>query len=334
MDLPLEHLRTFAAVIDEGSLEAAAKLLHISPSAVSQRLRSMEERSGAVLLHRTRPVAVTEAGSAVLRAARQIARVVDDVAAELDRRTVRGSLVRLVINADSLATWFVPALARAATETGARFEVLRADETVSTEKLRSGEAMAALTATPEAVPGCVSTLIGVDHYYAVASPEFYRTHFAEGVTASTLATAPMIEFDRHDMFQQRFLREFTASQRAHTQTRHIDPAASGPSHAAAEAKAAPATATATAAGQPAIAPPRHFIPSSAEFVAAITLGMGWGMVPRLQCADALSAGSLVELAPDTPLTLPLYWQRWNLRSPVLDDLTKIVVDAAQHALGE
>lgn len=312
MDLPLEHLKTFAAVIDEGSLEAAARLLHVSPSAVSQRLRNMEERTGSVLLERTRPVAVTASGATVLRAARQVARVVEDASAELDPGSVRGSLVRLVINADSLATWFIPALARAAAETGARFEVLRADETISTEKLRSGEAMAALTATSTAVPGCVSTLIGVDRYHAVASPQFFSEHFAGGVTPASLAAAPLINFDRHDMFQQRFLREFSARSGRGAGTGQL------PERASIEQLAAN--------------PPRHYVPSSAEFAAAIGLGMGWGMLPRLQCAGPLAAGELVDLAPHRPLELPLYWQRWNLRSPVLDTLSEVVAADARTAL--
>ncbi|MFT4232847.1 MAG: LysR family transcriptional regulator, partial [Leucobacter sp.] len=166
MDLPVEHLATFAAIIEEGSFEAAARRLHITPSAVSQRVRAMEQRVGSVLLRRTRPVETTAAGAAVLRAARQVERVLGDVAAELGQSggaaAGAGSLIPIVVNADSLATWFVPALARAARETGARFEVVRADETVSTERLRSGEVMAALTATAEAVPGCTSVRIGVD----------------------------------------------------------------------------------------------------------------------------------------------------------------------------
>ncbi|KAM9861937.1 LysR family transcriptional regulator ArgP [Leucobacter sp. BZR 635] len=296
MDLPLEHLRTFAAVVDEGSLEGAARLLHVSPSAVSQRIRSMEERTGSVLLTRSRPVAVTATGATVLRAARQIARIIDDASSELGQGSTQGALVRLVINADSLATWFVPALARAATATGARFEVLRADETVSTVKLRSGEAMAALTATEEAVPGCVSTRVGVDRYHAVASPAFVRAHLPDGPTPGALAAAPRIDFDRHDMFQDRFLREYAG------------------------------------APLPPSNPPRHFIPSSAEFVTAIELGMGWGMVPAVQCATPLAGGTLVEITPGNSLALPLYWQRWNLHSPVLDTLSEIIAAAASDAL--
>ncbi|MFC5337028.1 LysR family transcriptional regulator ArgP [Leucobacter denitrificans] len=292
MDLPIDHLRTLAAVVHQGSLEGAAKQLHITPSAVSQRIRGLEERVGSVLLRRTRPVSVTEAGAAVLRAARQVEQVVSDLASELEQGSTGGSLIPVVVNADSLATWFVPALARAARETGARFEVIRADETISTEKLQNGEAMAALTATREAVPGCTSSPIGVDRYYAVATPEFAVEYFASGLSAATLAAAPQLEFDRHDMFQQRFIKRITRAR---------------------------------------VDPPRHFVPSSAEFVMAIELGMGWGMVPRLQCAESLASGRLVEIMPGSHIDLPLYWQRWNLRSPVLDALSEVIADEARHA---
>lgn len=305
MDLPLEHLRTLAAIIDEGSLERAAAMLNVSPSAVSQRIRTLEERTGAVLLNRTRPVSVTETGATVLRAARQVARVIDDAASELSPDATSGSRVKLVINADSLATWFVPALARAARETGAWFEVLRSDQAQSTEKLRSGEVMAALTSTAEAVPGCVSELVGVDRYHAVCSPAFYEAHFAGGgtggpmggakigVTPEALAEAPHIDFDRSDHLQERFL---------------------------------------SAHGCENSAPSRHFVPSSAEFATAIELGMGWGMLPWRQCEAPLARGTLVELAPHRPLELPLFWQRWNLRSPVLDELSRIITEEAKRAL--
>ena len=293
MDLPVEHLTTFAAIIDEGSFEGAARRLHITPSAVSQRVKSMEQRIGSVLLRRSRPIELTPAGEAILRAARQLNRIMGDTARELGLDTDGTTVLPIVVNADSLATWFVPAIARAARETGAFFEIVRADETVSTESLRSGAVVAALTATKEAIPGCTSTPLGTDRYHAVASPTFVEAHFAAGLNAESLGTAPIIEFDRHDIFQQRFIRSITRVK---------------------------------------IAPPRHMVPSSHEFAHAIELGMGWGMVPALQCQEALQDGRLVELQPNSAIELPLYWQRWNLPSPLIDQLSQIVQEEAAAAL--
>ncbi|NLA65458.1 MAG: ArgP/LysG family DNA-binding transcriptional regulator, partial [Leucobacter sp.] len=179
MSLPVEHLTTFSAIVDEGSFEGAARRLHITPSAVSQRVKSMEQRLGTVLLRRSRPVEVTRAGETVLRVARQLDRLVDDAARELGFDHEGASVVPIVVNADSLATWLVPALAEAAATTGARFEIIRADEAHSVERLRSGEAMAALTATKDPIAGCTSARLGRDRYRAVAAPDFYEHHFAD-----------------------------------------------------------------------------------------------------------------------------------------------------------
>lgn len=296
MDLPVEHLETFAAIFDEGSFEGAARRLHITPSAVSQRVKAMEQRVGSVLVQRSRPVVATAAGSTILRLARQLDRLVDDAARELGGGPAGGTVMPIVVNADSLATWFVPALVRAARETGARFEVIRADETLSTEQLRRGEVMAAVTATKQPVPGCTSTRLGTDRYRAVASPAFAAEHFANGVTAEALQHAPAMEFDRHDAFQERFIRRVTRAR---------------------------------------IDPPRHFVPSSTEFALAIELGLGWGMLPDLQCREALAQGRLVELVgPGSAIDLALYWQRWNLRSPVLDLLSTVVAEEAAAALAQ
>ena len=150
-----------------------------------------------------------------------------------------------------------------------------------------------LTATSEPVPGCTSMLLGIDRYRAVAAPEFLDQYFSTGIRAETLRTAPMIEFDRHDIFQQRFIRRFTRAK---------------------------------------VSPPRHMVPSSHEFALAIELGLGWGMVPELQCRDALDAGRLVELHPGAAIELPLFWQRWNLPSPLIDHVSNVVREAAANAL--
>ena len=57
MDWDLPQLRALAAAVDHGSLEAAARALHLTPSAVSQRIKALEQGAGAVLLRRSRPVA-------------------------------------------------------------------------------------------------------------------------------------------------------------------------------------------------------------------------------------------------------------------------------------
>lgn len=293
MDLPVEHLATFSVIVDEGSFEGAAKRLHITPSAVSQRVKSMEQRVGSVLVRRTRPVELTKAGSTLLRVARQLELLKSEAARELGFEPGGRTIVPIVVNADSLATWVMPAIARASDELGVFFEIQRADETLSTDRLRSGEVVAAITATRDPVPGCVSTLLGTDRYRAVASPAFVGRYFSHGIDATSLAAAPMVEFDHHDVFQTRFIQTIT----------RVD-----------------------------LSPPRHMVPSSTEFALAIELGMGWGMVPELQCNESLRTGALVELAADSLIEMPLYWQCWDLPSPLIQRLTKVMLEEAARSL--
>ncbi|HMQ38382.1 MAG TPA: LysR family transcriptional regulator, partial [Micropruina sp.] len=42
MRIPLDQVETLAAIVDEGTLDAAAARLHLTPSAVSQRLKALE----------------------------------------------------------------------------------------------------------------------------------------------------------------------------------------------------------------------------------------------------------------------------------------------------
>lgn len=61
-------LRAFAAVADARSFSRAASVLGVSPSALSQTIRALEDRLGVLLLNRTtRSVAPTDAGEALLR---------------------------------------------------------------------------------------------------------------------------------------------------------------------------------------------------------------------------------------------------------------------------
>ncbi|MFD1214953.1 LysR family transcriptional regulator, partial [Arthrobacter sp. GCM10027362] len=65
-EFQLDHLATFAAVVEHGTFDAAARRLHVTPSAVSQRIKAMEQAAGRVLLQRTAPVQPTAAGEAVV----------------------------------------------------------------------------------------------------------------------------------------------------------------------------------------------------------------------------------------------------------------------------
>lgn len=204
-DIDLSQLRALAAVVDEGSFDAAASALHLTPSAVSQRIKALEQSAGRVLVRRTKPTEATEAGHTYLRLARQVEALVQDVRVEVDPDDQRPPTIPLAVNGDSLATWVMPALA---TLSGtAYFDVRREDEGRTADLLRSGTVMAAITSDAAPVQGCRSTRLGTMRYRPMASPAFVEKWFPDGVASASLALAPVVVFDRSDDLQDAYLRQ-------------------------------------------------------------------------------------------------------------------------------
>ena len=198
------QLATFQAVVEEGSFEAAARALHVTPSAVSQRIKALEQDVGQVLVRRSKPAAPTEAGQALARFAGQVALLEREALASA-RGGLAGERVRIsvVVNADSLHTWFLPALTRLP---NVLFDLHQDDQEYTADLLRAGTAMAAVTAQHVAVQGCRVERLGAMRYLAVAAP---------GLGFADFATAPVILLNRKDQLQHRFLAALTR--------RHLDP---------------------------------------------------------------------------------------------------------------
>ena len=187
-------LEALAAVLREGSFERAARRLHVTPSAVSQRVKQLEERLGQVLVQRGSPCTGTEAGQRLCLHLEQVALLEHQL-----RRSHPGLLpdapaptLKLAVNADSLSTWFMDAMA-AFTAGGPELLELRLDDQEHTaERLRRGEVVAAVTASGASIAGCNSWPLGRMRYVAAASPGFIARHFAQGVSAAALAQAPVM----------------------------------------------------------------------------------------------------------------------------------------------
>ncbi|MFJ5774146.1 LysR family transcriptional regulator ArgP [Streptomyces sp. NPDC093094] len=292
-ELPLDQVRTLLAVVDEGTFDAAAAALHVTPSAVSQRVKALEQRTGRVLLLRTKPVRPTESGEVVVRFARQLARLERDARAELGMRGAgEAASVSVAVNADSLATWFLPALTRIRQEPRICFELRREDEDHTAALLREGLVMAAVTSSPDPVPGCSVRALGAMRYLPVAGRDL-AARLLTGPLAASLPEAPVVVFDRRDDFQDGFVRRLAGT-------------------------------SASAA--------RTYVPTSEGFAEAVASGLGWGMLPEAQARPLLDAGRLVAFAPDRAVDVPLYWQQWKLDSPALATVAEAVVATAAEAL--
>lgn len=288
-----DQLLTLAAICDSGSFDGAASALHISSSAVSQRITALERASGAALLQRTRPVVPTRNGHALLRLARQIELLTVDADAELRGGSTTSTIdapVRfsLAINADSVSTWFRPVMKRIAIDGRILLDLHIEDQDHTDALLRQGAVMAAVTTSRTAAPGCIIEPIGSMVYWPACAPSLIR----DCIDRCDPSQLPMLRFDKKDDLQHAYLRKI----KAHRE------------------------------------PPIHYLPSNREFLTAARLGLGWGVLPEGQIAQDLSDGTLVHLDPDHDVTIPLYWQRWQLPSETLDRISDWVRDAAHRAL--
>lgn len=294
----LDYASLFAlhAVVREGSFERAARALHVTPSAMSQRIRLLEERMGCALVVRGQPCVPTETGRRLCQHVDRLRLLEQELHAALPGLAPEGPArvpLPVAVNADSLATWLAPALAAFGAEAPVLLQVAVDDQDHTSDWLRQGAVLAAVSASEHAATGCSVEPLGAMRYVATASPAFVQRCFSEGVNAKSLTQAPSLQFNTKDELQSRWAQ------------RH---------------------------GQCQVELPRHTLPSSQAFVAACLGGMGWGLNPLSLVADHLASGALVELVPGAPLDVPLYWQRARAAAGLLDGLTQHIRRAARAAL--
>jgi LysR family transcriptional regulator (chromosome initiation inhibitor) len=287
------QLTALAAVHRRGSFELAAAELHVTPSAISQRHKALEERIGTLLIRRGTPCTATTAGLRLIRHHDEVALLEQALATELPGIAPGPAALRIAVNADSLATWVIPALA--ATD-GFLYDIVIDDQDVSQEWLRRGEVAAAVTSHPGPLQGCDTRPLGALRYRATASPAFIQRWMPDGPTPQALSRAPALTFSDKDRLQHIWVDRLTGGQ-------------------------------ASRAGFPG-----HRLASSQGFVDACLAGLGWGLNPEPLVADHLAAGRLVDLAPNQPLDTALHWQFARLTAPALAPLTRAIERAAHGAL--
>ncbi len=295
MQLDSRQLAAFAAVLREGSFEGAANALFVTPSAISQRIKQLEDRLGRVLIQRGSPCVATAAGQALQRHAQQVQLLEAQALAAFGIGSEANAQlpVAIAVNADSLATWLAPALAHTQAAHGCTFDLIVEDQDHSNELLRAGRVMGAITTDAHAVQGCNVLPLGSMRYLAVASPIFFDRFFATGVNDASLFMAPCNVFNRKDALQSAFLKMIMKKK---------------------------------------INPPHHFVPSTHGFVEAALRGLGWGMNPIALVSEHIKRGELRELKRNKPLDVPLYWQHWRLDNEVLRTLTQEIGRAATKNL--
>ena len=289
------QLKALATVVSEGGFEKAAGVLNITQSAVSQRVRSLEEKIGQSLLIRSVPVEATPLGKRLLRHHAQVDMLEQELKTEMDGDDPSlPTTISIAVNADTLATWFLSALSPLFNRRNWLMELVIDDEAYTHNLLRNGEVVGCITTTEDALPGCKSDPLGVMEYICVATPTFLQNFFTQGINKESLGAAPAVIFNTKDKLHNKFL-----EQHFHISDAHI---------------------------------PKHAVPSSEGFLDAIVNHMGYGLVPHLQAEPLITEGKLIDLSPNKRQQVPLFWQHWNIKAKQTTLIYRSLIASSKHLL--
>lgn len=297
--LPYEELLAAATVAQAGGFARAAAELHITQSAVSQRIRKLEDSLGQLVLSRTNPPRLTALGRRLVQHLHEVRRLEEEIEplnGSSQHASPRNVVLTIGVNADSLATWVLDALDKFARTERVRLEFIVEDEDYTLELLRKGEVVGCVTTARDTIQGGDVEFLGALKYVCVCTPRFKREHFGRHKcnVAEELLAAPCISFSRKDDLNERFLERVFGTK--------------SPSLCA------------------------HFVGSNQSYNEALLKGWGWGLAPKCQVESFVRRKRLINLIPAEPELVKLYWHQWRRRTALEARLADAVSQGAQRWL--
>ncbi|AAZ25818.1 ArgP/LysG family DNA-binding transcriptional regulator [Colwellia psychrerythraea] len=288
-------LAALAEVIELQSFELAAQKLFISQSAISQRIKALEEHVGQPVLIRNQPIVATPAGEQLLSHFKKVKQLEHELVPLLSPdQPIKPMKISLAVNADSIATWFIDAITPVLKNHLVELNLIIEHEERTLDKLRSGQAIGAVSTIEKPLKGYRSFKLGEMEYCLVASKAFAKKYFPEGVNQNSLKMAPAISYDHKDDMHVRYI------------ARHFNLAAS-------EYYC-------------------HSVRSSEAFIPLAKQGVAYCLIPKLQIEQELIAGQLISLCPGKELVETLYWHSWVLVKGVNKKISEQIVSIGREKL--
>ena len=296
--LDARQLDALAAVLEFGGFGPAAQALNLTLAAVSLRIKGLESALGQRLLVRGKTVRATPAGQVLLAHIKQLRLMESDLLGGLNGGDAAGQKSRwqtlcVAVNADSLASWFLPGLASSLMRHHLLLDVVVDDQDHTHDALKHGDVMGCVSTLEHPMRGRLAEPLGVMRYRCVASPEVVKScHTPNGaLSVHRLLTTPAVIFNRKDALQDTFLAQHFKLNSPHY--------------------------------------PRHFVPAVDAFESALAHGLGWGMVPDCYLKDRTGQLPLVEILPGSAVDVALYWHHWEREPASAQRLTLAVKQAAK-----
>lgn len=299
--LDAKQLEALAAVLEHGGFGPAAQALHLTLPAISLRIKALEAALGQRLLVRGKTVRATPAGQALLAHVKQLRMMEADLFGGLQHGRQPGASphwqsLSVAVNADSLASWFLPGVAGLLAKHHLLLDVVIDDQDHTHEALKNGDVLGCVSTQQLPMRGCLAEPLGVLRYRCMAAPALVAKCRTKGgaVSVHRLLAMPAVIFNRKDGLQDAFLAQ------------HFK--LLSPQY------------------------PRHFVPAVDAFECALEHGLGWGMVPELYLVDRSGPLELHEVLPGSAVDVALYWHHWEREPLSAQRLTLAVKQAAQKVL--
>jgi LysR family transcriptional regulator, chromosome initiation inhibitor len=260
---------------EEQSFEAAAKKLHITQSAISQRIKALETFYGQPVLVRTLPYRPTTLGEQLIGHFKRICLLEEDLKTQL-KTAIAIPRISIALNRDSLETWFLDLIEESPFFQNMLLDVIADDQERTLDFLKNGLVSACLSTTEKEILGGKAEFLGNMEYMLVASPEFAKKYFSKKNSKECLRHAPAIKFDQNDKLHERYLEKFF-----NLNGKELD---------------------------------FHIIPSVRGFKKFALRGYGYALIPRIDIVEELKKKQLVHLYSDKVWKIPLYWHYWAIES--------------------
>ncbi|CCO24915.1 LysR family transcriptional regulator ArgP [Maridesulfovibrio hydrothermalis] len=278
-----KFLEALTAVVEEGGFDKAAIKLNLTQSAISQRIRNLEEQLGQVLVVRSVPPEPTPAGRKLIKHMRQVRLMEQELTHDMGfNQSDEFITLPLGVNADSLATWLFDALEVFLHKNKVVLDLYVDDENQTHELLKRGEVVGCIGSERKTPRSCVSEHLTTFNYLCLCTPQFRDKWFQKGLTLESLSKIPAVVFNRKDETQSQMLKKIFPEEN--------------------------------------IIHPIFYVPSSEAFVDVVCRGLAYGMVPEFQVQEDLKSGRLIEIIPEGRVQMSLYWHCWNVETSLLNDL--------------
>lgn len=291
--LDYRGIEALYTVIEVQSFEVAAKKLYITQSAVSQRIKVLENFYGEPLLIRMQPYRATRMGEYLIGHFKQICLLENRLEQQIESKKAQVQ-ISIALNRDSLETWFFDLIQQTGLFDDVRLEIIADDQELTLDYLRKGLVSACLSTNGKEVAGGKVEFLGDMEYVLVASPKFIKKYFSGKNKTQCLLEAPALKFDKNDNLHERYLEKFFDLDRAELNY--------------------------------------QIIPSVRGFKEFALLGYGYGLIPKIDIIDELKKKKLISIYNDKVWKVPLFWHYWNVESHGYQKLNAEIIRHGQKYL--